>query len=135
MSDLISRAAALDALGERPMLWVDDDNYTLGARNQYDSNRLAIETVPSVDAVPVAAYEQVRWERDIAVGQLEKLGYTLVEKVTPIVRCKDCKFSDWYTAMDGNRYCYCTVHGSSGHKGNDFCSYGEEDGDENAVDR
>ena len=51
--DTISRRAALDALGERPMLWVDDDNYTLGARNQYDSNRLAIETVPSVDAVPV----------------------------------------------------------------------------------
>lgn len=48
----------------------------------------------------------------------------------PVVRCKDCKFSDWYTAMDGNRYCYCMEHGSSGHKGNDFCSYGEKEGEQ-----
>ena len=61
VGDTISRKAALDALGERPMLWVDDDNYTLGARNQYDSNRLAIETVPSVDAVPVV---HGRWVAD-----------------------------------------------------------------------
>ena len=45
--DLISRAAALDALGERPVVWSDNDDYTLGARNQYDMDRLAIETVPS----------------------------------------------------------------------------------------
>ena len=47
MDDLISRQAALDALGERPMLWTDDDYYVLGGRNQYDSDRLAIETLPS----------------------------------------------------------------------------------------
>ena len=47
MSDLISRDAAIDALGERPMVWTDDDQYTLGERNQYDRDRLAIETLPS----------------------------------------------------------------------------------------
>lgn len=46
-NDSISRQAALDALGERPMLWTDDNDYVLGARNQYDSDRLAIETLPS----------------------------------------------------------------------------------------
>ena len=46
MNDVIYRQAALDALGERPMAWTDDD-YVLGARNQYDMDRLAIETVPS----------------------------------------------------------------------------------------
>ena len=46
MNDVIYRQAALDALGERPMVWTDDD-YVLGARNQYDMDRLAIETVPS----------------------------------------------------------------------------------------
>ena len=45
MTDLIDRQAALDALGERPMVWVGSD-YGLGARNQYDSDRLAIETLP-----------------------------------------------------------------------------------------
>ena len=48
MDDLISRQAALDALGERPTVWTDDDDYALGERNQYDMDRLAIETVPSV---------------------------------------------------------------------------------------
>ena len=47
MSDLISRKAAIDALGERPMVWMDDDDYALGERNQYDMDKLAIETVPS----------------------------------------------------------------------------------------
>lgn len=47
MDDLISSQAALDALGERPVVWSDNDDYTLGERNQYDMDRLAIETVPS----------------------------------------------------------------------------------------
>lgn len=45
MSDLISRQYAIDALGERPMVWVESD-YELGARNQYDADVLALETVP-----------------------------------------------------------------------------------------
>ena len=45
--DLISKQAALGALGERPVVWSDNDDYTLGARNQYDMDRLALETVPS----------------------------------------------------------------------------------------
>ena len=49
MRDLISRAAAIDALGERPMVWTDDDQYTLGERNQYDIDRLAIGTLPSAE--------------------------------------------------------------------------------------
>ena len=50
MDELISRQAAIDALGERPLVWTDDDEYTLGQRNQYDMDRLAIETVPSVES-------------------------------------------------------------------------------------
>ena len=46
MDDLISRQAAIEALGERPMVWVGSD-YELGARNQYDADVLALETVPS----------------------------------------------------------------------------------------
>ena len=46
MDDLISRQAALDAMGERPLTWTGGD-YELGCRNQYDTDRLAIETVPS----------------------------------------------------------------------------------------
>ena len=45
MDDTISRRAAINALGERPMVWTESD-YELGARNQYDADVLALETVP-----------------------------------------------------------------------------------------
>lgn len=50
--DLIDRQAAIDALGERPTVWIDDDEYSLGQRNQYDCDKLAIETVPSAQPEP-----------------------------------------------------------------------------------
>jgi hypothetical protein len=50
-NDCISRKAAIDALGERPMVWAGSD-YELGARNQYDADVLALETVPSVQPEP-----------------------------------------------------------------------------------
>ena len=42
-----------------------------------------------------------------------------------IIRCKDCKWSDWYTAADGHRYCYCMETGNGGRTEDDFCSYAE----------
>lgn len=53
MADYIERQAAIDALGERPMVWTEDNEYDLGCASQYDSDRLAIETVPSADVQPV----------------------------------------------------------------------------------
>lgn len=47
MKDLIDRREAIKALGERPIVWAGSD-YGFGARNQYDKDLLAIETVPSV---------------------------------------------------------------------------------------
>ena len=62
MNDLISRRAAIEALGEDPEVWDKWTNeYELGMAAQYRSDKLAIEAVPSIDAVPV-------------------------------VRCKDCKY-------------------------------------------
>lgn len=49
-----------------------------------------------------------------------------VEKdVVEVVRCKDCKWSDWYKAVNGEHRCYCMEHGTSGHTDDDYCSYGE----------
>ena len=53
--DLIDRQAAIDALGEEPMVWTGSD-YEIAARNQWNVDKLAIETVapakpePFVDA-------------------------------------------------------------------------------------
>ena len=50
----------------------------------------------------------------------------LVPSAQPeIVRCKDCKCGDWYTAIDGNRYCYCMETGNGGRTEDDYCSYAE----------
>lgn len=52
---------------------------------------------PTIDAVTVGAYEQTRWERDMAISQLEEIGKSLCEKmdnVATVVRCKDCKHRD-----------------------------------------
>ena len=70
MDDLISRQTAIDALGERPMVWTSDDDYALGERNQYDIDRLAIETVPSADVQPV---RHERWNK-IDVSGLASCG-------------------------------------------------------------
>ena len=67
MTDYIGRQAALDALGERPLVWTEDDYYSLGARNQYNGDRLAIETIPSADVEPVRHGRWIndRWEDDV----------------------------------------------------------------------
>ena len=48
----------------------------------------------------------------------------------PVVRCRDCKRSDWYTGANGKHLYYCMEHGSIGHNENDYCSYGERRDDE-----
>lgn len=60
MNDLISKQAAIAALGERPLTWVGGD-YELGRQNQFDSDLLAIENVPSVDAVEVVRCKDCEW--------------------------------------------------------------------------
>ena len=61
MAEYIDRQAVIDALGERPMAWTDN-GYDLGCVNQYDLDRLAIETVPSAYVVPVSwIEEQIKW--------------------------------------------------------------------------
>ena len=50
--DSVSRQAAIDALGERPISWTDFE-YELGKQNQYDEDMLALIDVPTVEAEPV----------------------------------------------------------------------------------
>lgn len=51
MDDLISRKAAIDALGEEPEVWEDvytaSDEYSIGLRNQWRFDKNAIEALPS----------------------------------------------------------------------------------------
>ena len=47
MSDTISRQAAIDALGEEPLVWHEDDAGEVAERNQWRRDVAAIKAVPS----------------------------------------------------------------------------------------
>lgn len=46
MDDLISRQAAIDALGEKPLAWTEGE-YELGLQNQWQSDVDALNDLPS----------------------------------------------------------------------------------------
>lgn len=85
-NDLISRSALFkvwDRLDE-----TQDPNLLIDAMIK------AMQDAPTVDAVSPGVVEQFKWERDIAIAQLEELGIGFGEKVpdmVEVVRCKDCK--------------------------------------------
>ena len=47
MNDLISRQAAMDALGEEPLVWHEDDAGEVAERNQWRRDVAAIKALPS----------------------------------------------------------------------------------------
>ena len=62
------------------------------------------------------------------------IGDNLVETIGcefkgELVRCKECKWADWYKTADGKQFCYCMETGSAGRTADDFCSYGEREGE------
>lgn len=86
-----------------------------------------VERAPTVYAVSANAYEQVLWERDVAMEQLKEHGIPfggIAPNVVEVVRCKDCKHGliddpelpNWY---------FCSYHGCDWNYGEHFCSYGE----------
>ena len=75
----------------------------------------------------VGAIEQVRWERDTAIEQLNSYGVGLCENadVQKTVRCKDCNH---YIAG----FCTRDINGRTNMfrmSENDYCSYGERKAD------
>ena len=81
----------------------------------------ALKEAHTVDAVPSEAYEQVKWECDVAIEQLESYGVSLGEKadVVKVVRCKDCKGSRKLITSY-----FCGITGMT-MDALDFCSCGE----------
>lgn len=59
------------------------------------------------------------------LGMITAIGHE--NKKQEVVRCGECKFSDWYESVDGEQLCYCMEHGSTRHKETDYCNYGERE--------
>ena len=75
------------------------------------------------DSVSRGCHDQVRWERDLAIGQLEEHGISfgcVAQDVVKVVRCKDCKKWEYDENFSG----WCTEWRRR-TLGNHFCSYGE----------
>ena len=71
-------------------------------KNELDAIDLAIKALeqePSSDMVSRGVFEQVMWERDVAIEQLKELGYELGEKIRTT------------TAGEGDTYKYL-LHGA-----------------------
>ena len=102
-----------------------------------------IDTAEPNKAVPPSLADVYKWERDIALSQLEEYGIGFAEKkrddLVEVVRCKDCRFAEHGTAMEmgeinktPKHYIdWIKCHNYDRHKGvlfvkdDDFCSYGE----------
>ena len=101
-------------------------------REEFDAWQTVIDelaALPTVDAVPAGAYEQVRWERDVAIEQLKEdygvcLGQKKNENLVEVTHCKDCKYGDWDSKPDDAMVCLRTNDGFW-RTGNDFCSRAE----------
>lgn len=104
--------------------------YNGGAVDKTVAKRLIdqIPTVNHADVVSRKTFEQIKWERYIAVEQLKELGYGLGEKIhteqPEIIRCKDCKHG-MYDMMCKFYWC----HGMA-HSANWFCADAERRTDE-----
>lgn len=97
-------------------------------REEFDAWQTVIDelaALPTVDAVPAGVYEQVAWERDLAVQQLKGYGVGLgqAKDLAEVTRCKDCKYGDWGSEPDDAMVCMRTNDGFW-RTSNDFCSRG-----------
>lgn len=103
--------------------------------------RMAIEALQAEPnkAVPPSLADVYKWERDIALSQLEEYGIGFAEKkrddLVEVVRCKGCKHGEEdypqriREQMDkrwkDTPQTYSCKHSTYSHDGEFFCGYGE----------
>ena len=123
--DLIDRQAVLERLKFKR----DTESYPNKKYCGLESAIAQIQKIPSVDAVSRGVYEQIKWERDIAMEQLEEHGIAFGAKkqgdAVEVVRCKDCKHGTLCDNLQGAEYVDCVLDDCSVRKPSDYCSYGE----------
>ena len=81
MSRLIDADAFVEAIKGVEVSWYLDGNYTT-----YDETTIMdnIKQQPTVEAVPKSYAEQIRWERDVAVNQLNEIGCVFGQKMDDV---------------------------------------------------
>ena len=100
----------------------DELKTILSIRRTIETIQHAIDTAPTIDAVPATI--------EGALGYLHKVGWMqehdriMTEDAVPVVRCKDCRhWTEW-----GSRTGTCERHDSVmwyGTDSTDYCSFAE----------
>lgn len=117
-----------------------DDLENMKSNCNHMSDQILIDTIkelvdaqPTIDVVPVSVLEQVKWERDVAMKQLEEYGIPfggIAPDVVKVVRCKDCK---WSELLDPKLY-KCTAFKRAQDE-NNFCSFGKKEVCKNETEK
>ena len=90
MTDYIKRADAIKAI-------IRKHDEVLSVAEAIED----LESVPSADVVTREQYEQIHWERDVALHQLEEIGKGLGEKMVDVIeRSDDTNTSNALNALD-----------------------------------
>lgn len=107
-------------------------NWTIDFNDMEDFCDMAIETLQAepTKAVPPSLADVYKWERDVALSQLEEYGIGFGEKkrddLVSVVRCKDCKHHEKFLFDDSKLLCW--VHDIDiVVSPTDYCSYAERE--------
>lgn len=95
MSDLISRQAAIEALGDEPQVRDENDDYDVATRNQWRYDLECIKDVPTVDT-DLSGYSDKLWKAAYERGKTDavKHGEWMPENRRPkswSFYCSECK--------------------------------------------
>lgn len=74
------------------------------SRDEIEEIIQRIKNAQAVDAVSKSLYDQIKWERDIAIEQLEELGLSLGQKIDGVYLTKE-KYDNLLGYVD-KRYKY-----------------------------
>ena len=117
--------------------WLGSDDDREATEKAVDMAIEALQTELN-KAVPPSLADVYKWERDIALSQLEEYGICFAEKkrddLLEVVRCKDCRKQgsddcpmfnrEWRTIMRGGE-CVDDFIFHDLTKPSDYCSYGK----------
>lgn len=68
------------------------------------------------------------YERIVIVTSKEEADHLdMIYGTDELVRCRDCKWADWYTSAEGYHYCHCMETDAWARTEDDYCSYGERE--------
>lgn len=96
MTEYLNKKELLEDFNKRLSKAVGDKTVSLDAIKTYLENR------PVAEAVSLEVYKQVRWERDVAISQLEAIGKSFGEKMDDVAPIKHAKWVYQYWFICSN---------------------------------